>query len=811
MVLPINVPENNFSERKTFMYLWSKNNKLFLSLSIIFFILVSSVIAAERTPFLRDEPVVLEKPAQVITDAAYRYLSEQDKELVKIWVFFTDKKVFTAEDFSKRAGDVFISERSLKRRAKVEMDKVVFADLPVVEEYVRAVIDLGAQHRRSSKWLNAASFEISLDKLDRVMELSFVASIKPMVGYKREFEAEQKILPPVYDETLTPDALNYGPSLDQLDQINVPEVHAKGYTGRGVTLAVFDTGFRKSHEAFAMHYNKGRVLGEWDFIFEDGNTANEPIDDDNQWNHGTGTWGVAGGYRDGSIYGPAYQANFLLAKTEDTRAEYQGEEDNWVAALEWADSAGADVVTSSLSYSDWYIYPDFDGQTAVTTLAANLADGMGIVVCNSMGNSGPSTGSLGAPADAFDILSIGAVSSYGTIASFSSRGPTYDGRTKPEVCAQGVNTYWVSSATDNSYGTASGTSLSCPLVAGAACLLIEARPEFTPELIRTALMETASRAATPDNSYGWGIIDVNAALDWGANFEGNITIGDAPLAVDFTDLSTLSTPTWDWAFGDGGTSEEQNPSHEFVDPGMYDVSLTIQTSYGVLTNEKRNYIIALADTLRGGEVEGPLNTTLDIPIYVTNNVSLNRVQLPIGYDGVLGLKYMGYSLDGCRAADFDDFSYINYDANNKRFTLDIQAGTAENLPPGSGPLIILQFKIETAGTAGDSNDLSFDGYNDYEPRFYGDVVDYQPKLAFGSVTYSGCCIGTTGNADCSEEEIPDISDITRLIDYLYLSHDPLCCLEEADVDGSGGEPDISDIVALIDNLYLSHEELPACP
>ncbi|MBN1211387.1 MAG: S8 family serine peptidase, partial [candidate division Zixibacteria bacterium] len=711
------------------------NNKLFLSLSIICFILVSSVFSAEQTPFLRNEPVVLEKPAQVITNAVYRYLNEQDKERVKIWVFFTDKKVYTADDFSRRAEGVVISERSLKRRAKVAMDKVVFADLPVVEEYIRAIVDLGARHRRSSKWLNAASFEIPLDMLDRVKELPFVNSIKPMVGYKLEYAAEQKTLPTVNEETLTPDALNYGSSLGQLEQINVPAVHAKGYTGKGVTLAVFDTGFRKSHEAFAMHYNKGRVLGEWDFIFEDGNTANEAEDVSEQWNHGTGTWGVSGGYKDGSIYGPAYQANFLLAKTEDTRAEYQGEEDNWVAALEWADAAGADVVTSSLSYSDWYVYLDFDGQTATTTLAANMADGMGIVVCNSMGNSGPASGTLGAPADAFDILSIGAVSVYGTIASFSSRGPTADGRTKPEVCAQGVNTYWVSAATDNSYGTASGTSLSCPLVAGAACLLIEARPDFTPELIRTALMETASRAATPDNNYGWGIIDVNAALDWGANFEGNVTIGDAPLAVDFTDLSTLSTPTWDWNFGDGGTSGDQNPSHEFTNPGMYNVSLTIETSYGTLTNEKRNYIIALADTLRGDEVEGPLNTTLDLPINLTNNVPLYRVQLPVEYDGVLGLKYMGYSLDGCRAADFDDFDYINYDANNKRFTLDIQAGAAEYLPAGSGPLIILRFKIESAGSAGESNDLSFDGYSDYEPRFYGDAIDYQPRLVFGSVIY----------------------------------------------------------------------------
>ncbi|MDD3732531.1 MAG: S8 family serine peptidase, partial [candidate division Zixibacteria bacterium] len=383
--------------------------KLFLSLSIIFLILLSSSSGAEQVSYLMAQPVVLEKTPEVISDAAYQYLTNQNKELVKIWVFFTDKKVFTPAEYTEQAKDVVISERALKRRVKMGLDKVVFADLPVPGEYIEAVVQQGGEHRRTSRWLNAASFEIPLNNINAVKDLPFIAVIKPMVGFKREYEAEQKASPSPYEGTLGADALNYGSSFGQLDQINVPEVHNKGYSGQGVTLAVFDTGYRKSHEAFAAHFNKNRVLGEWDFIFNDGNTANEAVDATGQWNHGTGTWGVAGGYKDGKIYGPAYKAYFLLAKTEDTRAEYQGEEDNWVAALEWADSLGADVVTSSLSYGreegiEWYTYEQMDGQTAIITLAANTADSLGIVVCNSIGNNGPSDSTLGAPADAFDIL-----------------------------------------------------------------------------------------------------------------------------------------------------------------------------------------------------------------------------------------------------------------------------------------------------------------------------------------------------------------------------------------------------------------------
>jgi len=307
-----------------------------------------------------------------------------------------------------------------------------------------------------------------------------------------------------------------------------------------VIVAMLDTGYRKTHQAFAAAFSESRVIAEYDFIFDDFDTQNEAEDWTNQHTHGTYTWSTLGGQAAGTLYGPAYKASFLLAKTEDVRSETSVEEDNWVEALEWADGYGADVISSSLGYSDWYSYSDFDGATAITSIAASTAAGLGIVVCNSMGNNGPGAGTLSAPADAFDIVACGAVDAAGFIASFSSRGPTADGRMKPEVSAQGVNTYCASSSSNTAFTTASGTSLSTPIVGGAAALLLSANPYLTPLQVRSALMQTSSKASSPDNTYGWGIVDVLKAFNWGANFNAINRIGFDSMPVQFNDSSLES-------------------------------------------------------------------------------------------------------------------------------------------------------------------------------------------------------------------------------------------------------------------------------
>jgi hypothetical protein len=513
-------------------------------------LLATSALSLDN-PALKHNPVVRDKATTALTPEAKTFLKKRDGNVLKVWVFFTDKGFSDQRGFNRLATGVTLSARASRRRAKVDLDKVVFADLPVARQYVEQIVNLGARYRRSSRILNAASFEIPSGQLDVIGDLPFVAEMRPLAGFSGHPKVDDGSVR--MDESpsgnLSGEALDYGDSFAQLNQINVPAAHDRGYSGSGVTMAIMDDGFRKTHEAFASHYASGRVLGEWDFINNDGNTAIEDGEDPVQWSHGTKVWSVAGGASPGHIYGPAYEANFILCKTEDQSSETPVEEDNWVAALEFADSIGADVINTSLGYSNWYTTSDYDGKTAVITLAANTCDGLGIVMCNSAGNSGAGATSITPPADAYDILAVGSVYSTGTIVGSSSRGPTYDTgdpndppRIKPEVCARGASDRTAGYVSDSSYITGSGTSFASPLVAGAACLVIEAHPDWTPYQVRQALKLTADRATNPDNNYGWGIIDANAAIDWdgtGACCEGVLGNVNCSGWIDITDLQVF--------------------------------------------------------------------------------------------------------------------------------------------------------------------------------------------------------------------------------------------------------------------------------
>ena len=272
---------------------------------------------------------------------------------------------------------------------------------------------------------------------------------------------------------------------------------------------MLDTGYYTDHEAI----HEEQVIAEWDFINNDGETQNEEGDPDSQHNHGTYTLSALGGRFDGELYGPAYEAEFLLAKTEDVSQEVPIEEDQYVAGLEWGESLGADIASSSLGYIDWYEFEDLDGMTAVTTIAVNTAIENGMVVTTSAGNYG-SDGII-APADAFDVITCGAVDEFDEITWFSSWGPTADGRIKPEVCARGLDTYCaLPPEYGEGYGGVSGTSLSTPLIGGACALILQAHPDWTPQQVREALMITASDPDNPDNQYGWGIIDVMGTINY---------------------------------------------------------------------------------------------------------------------------------------------------------------------------------------------------------------------------------------------------------------------------------------------------------
>lgn len=458
-------------------------------------------------PALVQPPDPERLPPRVLT----RLQEASPDDSLIVWVFFTDKGLLDEQAYRMAVSAyerTLVPQARQRRVARGGAEVVDFYDLPVSDVYVRQVAAMGARLRGTSRWLNGVSVAATPAVIRRLATLPFVRSIAPVAVYRRP------LVEPLADDAqpkrlTTAEAfrLSYGASLTQLAQMHVPDLHDLGLSGRGVLIAMLDTGFLLDHVAFDSL--RTRVIAQRDFINGDTNTANEPGQDSSgQHDHGTETLSTVGGYAPGSLIGPAYGARFLLAKTETVAFEQQVEEDWWMRAIEWADSMGVDVVSSSLGYNDWYQYADMDGHTAVTTQAANIAASRGIVVVNAMGNEGQSFWQkMIAPADADGAISIGAVDSTGTRASFSSIGPTYDGRIKPDVVAMGVGVRVADPHNPTRFVRSNGTSFSTPLVAGVAALLLEVYPTWTPEQVKDALRRTAHQASTPDTLRGWGVVN----------------------------------------------------------------------------------------------------------------------------------------------------------------------------------------------------------------------------------------------------------------------------------------------------------------
>ncbi len=444
-----------------------------------------------------------------------------DEQLL-VWVYFTDKGQNTDSYFSNPLS--VVSEKSLKRRAKVlgENAALTMKDIPVNPAYLAQVKAEGLNIKWPSKWLNAVSGMAAKSQLDELEALPFVKKLDIVYKLKKGFqpETDQNAMKQILSKVTQPEGINsynYGESYDELQQINVPAVHDMGYTGQGVTVCVMDAGFsRLSHTAF----DSMNIIAAWDFVNNDPNVGNQS--DSGDGSHGTETLSTIGGYAPGHIIGPAFNASYILAKTENTDSETPLEEDNWIAAMEWADSIGVDVTSTSLSYTDFdppwlsYTWEDMDGNTAIITNGADYAAYLGIVVVNSAGNYGynASHNTLGAPADGDSVIAAGAVEYSGTRSSFSSVGPTADGRIKPDIMALGSGNVVASPYNDNSYSYVSGTSFSCPLSAGVAALILCANPGLTPMQVRDAMRETASQSNNPDNQYGWGILNALDAVNY---------------------------------------------------------------------------------------------------------------------------------------------------------------------------------------------------------------------------------------------------------------------------------------------------------
>ncbi|HPF71242.1 MAG TPA: S8 family serine peptidase, partial [Candidatus Krumholzibacteria bacterium] len=424
-----------------------------------------------------------------------------------VWVFFDEAAV--AAGFVATADDPAVGLDPPVVAATTRADGLRAAALA-------AAATTGAHLRHVSRWLDAASFDATPAQERALAALPGVGHVQPVARGQRPEPVPTRPLAalPVPDKAAATD-LDYGYNLPGMLQVNVPLVHALGLRGRGVVVGVMDGGFDTGHEAF-----QGLVvLGAWDFVNGDPVVADEPGDPMGADAHGTMVLSALAARKAGHLMGPAPDVAVLLAKTEDAADEQPIEEDHWLAGLEWLEANGADVVTSSLIYYDWYDFADLDGHTAVTTRAAAAAAARGVLILNAAGNNRTTTGTLGAPADADSIITVGAVSTGGSTTWFSSPGPTADGRIKPDVAAQGLNNPVADPVDPFAYLEASGTSFATPLVAGVAALVLERAPGLTNLQVRDALRETASHPGAPDNDQGWGVIDALAAVRyWGPVF-----------------------------------------------------------------------------------------------------------------------------------------------------------------------------------------------------------------------------------------------------------------------------------------------------
>lgn len=440
------------------------------------------------------------------------------------WVTFHGRGTPAASDLSH------LTDRALLRRAKVlPADRLTDeSDRPVSSAYLAELRAAGARVRTVSRWLNAASVEFD-DATARtaVARRPFVARVEPVRSMNRRpmpMSAAPLASPLLKSQART--SLSYGSSLTQNMNIDAVDLHEVGVIGAGVFVGMLDDGFNFHREHPAL--SPIRVVAEYDFAQRDSNTSVQSPEPLTQGYHGSATLGTLAGYLPGSLIGPAYGATLALGKTEVAGSETAIEEDYYVEGLEWLEALGVDIISTSLGYVDWYpAYSFFDGQTATTTKAARHLARRGVLLVTAMGNEGhirpdtSTTGTLIAPADADSILSVGATFSDGIIAGFSSTGPTFDGRMKPEVVAQGTGVVAPPGTSNAGFSFWQGTSFSTPLTAAAAALILSAHPDVTPMQIRSALMSTADRSsdpilpsrtsAWPNPYYGFGRVNARAA------------------------------------------------------------------------------------------------------------------------------------------------------------------------------------------------------------------------------------------------------------------------------------------------------------
>ncbi|WP_341225016.1 S8 family peptidase [uncultured Arcticibacterium sp.] len=419
----------------------------------------------------------------------------------KYLVVFNDK---ANSPYSIDQPQEYLSQKAIDRRLKQGIN-ITQQDLPVNPAYIQALIAADIPVKFTSKWLNAALVDIPESKLQEVLALSFVKGLEgnyptglenPSFRQKSENSGSKNL-----GTTMT----DPGSSLNQLAMLGADAMHAQGFTGKGVLIGLLDSGYLNADEldVFEALFAENRVIETYNFV-----NTNESVYDAHS--HGTSVLSCIASSLDGQLLGTAPDASFLLYVTENVNSETKMEEANWLFAAERADSAGVDIVGSSLGYADFqgteqdYSYQDLDGNTALITRAADWLTAKGVVVVVSAGNEGNKAWKyITAPADGDSVIAVGAVNSDQEYVSFSSVGPSSDAQIKPDVAAKGGST--TVATPSNFVGMSNGTSFAAPLITGLVAGIREAFPDLTAMQIREILLASGTQASQPDNFLGYGI------------------------------------------------------------------------------------------------------------------------------------------------------------------------------------------------------------------------------------------------------------------------------------------------------------------
>lgn len=442
------------------------------------------------------------------------------QEKAKYWIFLTDKQDFSGKTTQVEEG--YLADQAITRRARRGESRFAttfaFQDAPISRAYEVDLQKRGLAIEQRSRWLNAVTVRLSEDEVKQIRTLPYVHSTRPVA------RLSPTVLPPMPISPVIPRRISsncpqslLGNSCNQLDIVNAIPAIQRGINGSGVILGLIDTHFSVnqtlpfSHPSLTHIRSDDRLREFRDFTQRD---SSQPCPGTNA--HGMAVASVAVGYDEGEIIGPGYGATIYAAATECGPYERNIEEDNFVAAVEWMESEGVDVITASLGYFDFdsdqrsYTKDDLDGNTGLTTIAMDWAANRGVVPINSAGNGGPRPLTISTPADGDSVIAVGGVWPDGPIVGFSSRGPTADNRIKPDVAAQGV-VVWLAAGTAG-YDISQGTSFSAPMVAGIVTQILQVNPDLGPREVWHVLTSTASQANSPDNHLGWGIVDAEAAI-----------------------------------------------------------------------------------------------------------------------------------------------------------------------------------------------------------------------------------------------------------------------------------------------------------